>query len=59
MGVLIPRGCGRKLPVKAVYKTNVLEDDISEVPLAQAAAGHKCFKITLRPFEVATYRLQL
>ena len=55
----MPRGCGRKLPVKAVHKTNVLEDNISEVPLAQAAAGHRCFKITLRPFEVATYRLQL
>jgi len=56
----MPCGCGRRLPIKAVYKTNILEDDISEVPLAEAAAtGHRCFKITLRPFEVATYRLQL
>jgi len=55
----MPCGCGRKLPVKAVYKTNILEDDISEVPLAEAAPGRRCFKITLRPFEVATYRLQL
>ncbi|KAG0633137.1 Alpha-mannosidase [Tuber brumale] len=48
-----------RLPVRAVYKTNVLEDDISEVALAETATGHKCFKIVLRPFEVATYRLQL
>ena len=55
----MPRGCGRKLHVKAVYKTNILEEDISEVPLAQAPAGHRCFKIALRPFDVSTYRLQL
>ena len=55
----MPRGRGRQLPVEAVYKTNVLKDDISEVPLAQAAAGHRCFNITLRPFEVSTYRLQI
>ncbi len=37
-----------------VFKTNVLEDDLEEVPLADGK-----FHIELRPFEVATYRLQL
>ncbi|KAI1489751.1 glycosyl hydrolases family 38 N-terminal domain-containing protein [Biscogniauxia mediterranea] len=41
--------------VKNVYKTNVLEDDGEEIsPDADGA-----FPISLRPFEVATYRLQL
>ena len=55
----MPRGCGRKLHVKAVYETNIFEEGISEDPLAQAPAGHRCFKITLRPYDVSTYRLQL
>ena len=40
--------------VKRVFKTNVLEDDLDEVEMD----GDK-FAITLRPFEVATYRLEL
>ena len=41
--------------IKKVYKTNVLEDDGEEVELDKDGS----FPITLRPFEVATYRLQL
>ncbi|MCJ1477518.1 Alpha-mannosidase 2C1 [Lambiella insularis] len=43
-----------KLDVKKVYKTNVLEDDEAEIPISDGE-----FHIELRPFEVATYRLQL
>lgn len=43
------------LPVKKVYKTNVLEDD--EVELEVYGKGK--VDIELRPFEVATFRLQL
>jgi alpha-mannosidase len=41
--------------VKKVFKTNVLEDDEEEVSLEKDGS----FKIKLRPFEVATFRLQL
>ena len=41
--------------VKKVYKTNALEDDGEELELDKDGS----FSITLRPFEVATYRLQL
>ncbi len=41
--------------VKKVYKTNILEDDGEEVELDKDGS----FQITLQPFEVATYRLQL
>ena len=41
--------------VKKVFKTNILEDDLEEIRTESAGK----FKITLRPFEVATYRLQL
>ncbi|KAI1416030.1 galactose mutarotase-like domain-containing protein [Hypoxylon sp. FL1857] len=41
--------------VKKVFKTNVLEDDLEEVKLNKDGT----FSITLKPFEVATYRLQL
>lgn len=45
------------LPVKKVTKTNVLEDDLESVKMS----GTKkiSIDIELRPFEVATYRLQL
>lgn len=43
------------LPVKKVYKTNVLEDDLEELKIR--SKNH--IDIELRPFEVATYRLQL
>ncbi|UQC80066.1 glycosyl hydrolase family 38 [Colletotrichum lupini] len=40
--------------VKRVFKCNLLEDDIEEIKID----GGK-FSITLRPFEIATYRLEL
>jgi alpha-mannosidase len=42
------------LDVKKVYKTNVLEDDEGEVEIVKGKV-----EICLRPFEVATFRLQL
>ncbi|RFU32019.1 hypothetical protein B7463_g4293, partial [Scytalidium lignicola] len=42
------------LDVKRVWKTNVLEDDLEELPFEGGKVD-----IILRPFEVATYRLQL
>ena len=44
------------LRVSKVYITNVLEDDLSEIPICKE--GHN-FSFTLRPFEVKTFRLQL
>lgn len=41
--------------INKVWKTNLLEDDGEEIDLDT----HGGFKISLRPFEVATYRLQL
>lgn len=43
------------LPVKSVYKTNVLEDDEEELEVY----GKGKVDIELRAFEVATFRLQL
>ena len=45
------------LPVKRVLRTNVLEDDLSEIEIQ--TSEHKSINITLRAFEVATFRLQL
>ncbi|KAI9770329.1 MAG: Glycoside hydrolase, 38 vacuolar alpha mannosidase [Geoglossum simile] len=42
------------LPVRRAWKTNVLEDDLDEVKIEKGE-----IKIELRPFEVATFRLQL
>jgi len=42
------------LEVKKVWKTNILEDDEEEVKIENGKVD-----ITLRPFEVATFRLQL
>src|ERR1700712_2849196 len=42
------------LDVKKVWKTNILEDDEDEVTIENGR-----IEITLRPFEVATFRLQL
>ncbi|KAI2614553.1 glycoside hydrolase family 38 protein [Hypoxylon fragiforme] len=41
--------------VKKVFKTNILEDDGEEVSVDKDGS----FNISLKPFEVATYRLQL
>ncbi|ROT37304.1 glycosyl hydrolase family 38 domain-containing protein [Sodiomyces alkalinus F11] len=41
--------------VRAVFKCNLLEDDLEEIPLR----GDGEFDIELRPFEVASYRLAL
>lgn len=46
------------LPVKRVWKCNVLEDDKEELQL-QKAVGALAVDIELRAFEIATYRLQL
>ena len=46
------------LPVKKVYKTNVLEDDIDDTQMSTSESKTK-IDIELRAFEVATYRLQL
>jgi len=46
------------LPLKGVWKTNLLEDDLETIPIAKCGM-ETIFKITLRPFEVATYRLLL
>ncbi|KAI1978411.1 Glycoside hydrolase, 38 vacuolar alpha mannosidase [Ophidiomyces ophidiicola] len=46
------------LPIKKAYKCNILEDDLDELCIQKG----KCeanIHIELRPFEVATYRLQL
>lgn len=40
--------------VKKAWKTNVLEDDLEEIQIRDGKVN-----IALRPFEVATYRLQL
>lgn len=40
--------------VKQVFKTNALEDDGETIDISNGK-----FSVTLRPFEVATYRLQL
>ena len=40
--------------VKKVTKANLLEDELEEIPLKKGK-----FSIKLRPFEVATYKLQL
>ena len=49
--------------VKKVIKTNVLEDDQNEYSIKVANSGDAKYdgktKIQLRPFEVATFRLQL
>jgi alpha-mannosidase len=42
------------LDVKKAWKTNILEDDEEEMEVEQGKVD-----ITLRPFEVATFRLQL
>ena len=41
-------------PVKRVWKCNILEDDEEEYKVDEGA-----FDIELRPFEIATFRLQL
>lgn len=47
-----------RLPVKRVWKTNILEDD-EELLEASEYHGGVSVDIELRPFEIATYRLQL
>ncbi|KAI9728838.1 MAG: Glycoside hydrolase, 38 vacuolar alpha mannosidase [Cirrosporium novae-zelandiae] len=46
------------LSIKKVFKTNVLEDDLEELDI-DGTDGKKKIAVKLRPFEVATYRLQL
>jgi alpha-mannosidase len=42
------------LPVKMVWKTNVLEDDLEEIKVENGEV-----EIELRAFEVATFKLQM
>ena len=46
------------LPVKRVWKCNVLEDDEEELEIRKSDTG-SAVSIELRAFEVATFRLQL
>lgn len=46
------------LPVRKVYKTNVLEDDLEDLQMSTSGSKNR-IDIELRAFEVATYRLQL
>jgi alpha-mannosidase len=51
-----------KLPVKKVYKTNILEDDLEELSFEQVEINGETFtdiNLELRAFEVQTIRLQL
>jgi len=51
-----------ELPVKKAFKINLLEDDLEELDFVRCEVDGKevtNIKVTLRPFEVATYRLQL
>ncbi|KAJ6116424.1 Alpha-mannosidase [Penicillium capsulatum] len=48
-----------RLPVKQVWKCNVLEDDEEEQEMTNHRTSGVSFDIALRAFEVATYRLQL
>lgn len=47
-----------KLPVKRVFKTNILEDDLEQLDVLTGMDLDR-IPIELRPFEVATYRLEL
>lgn len=51
-----------KLPVKAVYKTNILEDDLEEIKFSEIEINGTAYHeicVSLRAFEVQTIRLQL
>ncbi|KAI9682882.1 MAG: Glycoside hydrolase, 38 vacuolar alpha mannosidase [Trizodia sp. TS-e1964] len=47
------------LPVKSIYKCNLLEDDEAEIEVSPQRKNTLGCSIELRGFEVATYRLQL
>lgn len=47
-----------KVPIKKAFRTNLLEDDLEELPVKAVDGGSKV-AISLRAFEVATYRLVL
>ncbi|KAI2786300.1 Alpha-mannosidase [Penicillium oxalicum] len=47
------------LPVKRVWKCNVLEDDQEELGFSKSKDNTVIVDIELRAFEIATYRLQL
>ncbi|KAI9895052.1 MAG: Glycoside hydrolase, 38 vacuolar alpha mannosidase [Vezdaea aestivalis] len=44
--------------VEAAFKTNVLEDDLEELDVEKGDKGHRV-RVSFRPFEVVTIRLQL
>jgi alpha-mannosidase len=50
------------LPVKKVFKTNILEDDLDEVEFEDVEVSGMAYKqvaVVLRAFEVGAFRLQL
>ena len=47
------------LSVKKAFKCNILEDDTEGIELPEQTSNGLHIPIELRPFEVATYRLQL
>lgn len=47
-----------KLPVKRVFKTNALEDDLAQLDVLTGVESDR-IPIELRPFEIATYRLEI
>lgn len=46
------------LKVRKAFKVNLLEDDLEELKIEEGE-GRKEVKVVLRPFEVATFRLEL
>ena len=57
---------GSKWPIKKAFKTNILEDDLEELDIIKGTSvvgsgggeGIDEIKVELRPFEVATFRLE-
>ncbi|KAK9364514.1 Ams1p [Lipomyces kononenkoae] len=46
-------------PIKAAYRTNLLEDDGEEIKPVSRADGKWALPISLRAFEIGTFRLQM
>ncbi|KAK9320228.1 Ams1p [Lipomyces orientalis] len=48
-----------KFPIKAAYRTNLLEDDGEEIKPISRAEGTYALPISLRAFEIGTFRLRI
>jgi len=58
--LLLTKYRNSKLPVAKIYKTNALEDDLESVMFKKDGEGGEiAATVSLRAFEVATFRLQL